>query len=288
MRLGAVVLVGTLLLAASAAAQGSYEIGPRDVVHLVVIGQDSLTGDFAVDPGGMLTLPLLGKVKAADLTPQELERKLTTLLADGYLKRPQVSVSMKEYQSQRVFVTGEVARPGPYPLKADRTLLALLGDLGGPGANAGHEVVIYRAAAAEPVPATPAGEIPTDAEAAASPVGPSAAGEVIRVSLMRLQAGELDQNVELRAGDTVYFPPARQVYVSGQVARPGPYKFQEGMTVLQVLTLAGGVTPRGAAGRARIVRTVKEDGADQRRELKARMEDLVEPDDTIVVPERFF
>ncbi|HET7291018.1 MAG TPA: polysaccharide biosynthesis/export family protein [Vicinamibacteria bacterium] len=280
-------LLGGLLLAAWAAAQDSYEIGPRDVIHLVVLGQDSLTGDFAVDPDGMLTLPVLGKVKAADLTPQELERKLTTLLADGYLKRPQVSLSMKEYHSQRVFVTGEVQRPGPYPLKADRTLLALLGDLGGPGPNAGHEVVIYRPAApSEAGPANLPVEIPTDAEAPVTPSG--AAAETIRVSLKRLQAGELDQNVELRAGDTVYFPPARQVYVSGQVARPGPYKFQEGMTVLQVLTLAGGVSPRGAAGRTKIVRTVKEDGEEKRKELKAKMEDLVEPDDSIVVPERFF
>ncbi len=284
MRIWALALGGTLL-ASTTAAQGSYEIGPRDVVHLVVIGQDSLTGDFAVDPDGMLTLPLLGKVKAADLTPQELERKLTTLLADGYLKRPQVSLAIKEYQSQRVFVTGEVPRPGPYPLKADRSLLALLGDIGGPGPNAGHEVVIYRAAPASEAPASLPAEIPTDAEA---PVTPAAASESIRVSLKRLQAGEMEQNVELRAGDTVYFPPARQVYVSGQVARPGPYKFQEGMTVLQVLTLAGGVTPRGAAGRARIVRSVKEDGEDKRKEFKARMEDLVEPDDTLVVPERFF
>ena len=286
MRRLVLVLFGMFAVPAGA-AQDSYEIGPRDIVHLVVIGQDSLTGDFVVDPDGMLTLPLLGKVKAADLSPQELERKLTTLLADGYLKRPQVSLSMKEYQSQRVVVTGEVARPGPYPLKADRTLLALLGDIGGPGPNAGHEVVIYRAAtASEAASPSPPDEIPTDAETPTAPTGVSS--EFIRVSLKRLQAGELDQNVELRAGDTVYFAPARQVYVSGQVARPGPYKFQEGMTVLHALTLAGGVTPRGAAGRSRIVRMVKEDGADKRKEIKARPEDLVEPDDAIVVPERFF
>ena len=89
-----------------AAAQGDYEIGPRDIVHLVVIGQDSLTGDFAVDPDGMLTLPLLGKVKAADLTPRELERKLTTLLADGYLKRPQ----LYSLDAGGWFDTGDLAR----------------------------------------------------------------------------------------------------------------------------------------------------------------------------------
>lgn len=278
------------LLTAAAHAQEAYEIGPGDVVRLVVIGQADLSADFSVDPEGMLTLPLLGKVKGSGLTAQELERKLTTLLADGYLKRPQVSVSVKEFRSQSVLVTGEVPKPGTYPLKADRSLLALLGDIGSLGPNAGYEVIVMRAAPAADQAAAPpvlSADIPTDTDAALPPSVPPGA-EVIRVSLRRLQAGEMDQNVTLQAGDTVYFPPARQVYVSGQVARPGSYKYQEGMTVLQALTLAGGVTPRGATGRTKIVRTVEDGGEPKRQELKARMEDLILPEDTLVVPERFF
>jgi polysaccharide export outer membrane protein len=90
--------------------------------------------------------------------------------------------------------------------------------------------------------------------------------------------------VLLQAGDTVYFPRAAQIYITGSVSRPGPYKYQVGMTLLQALTLAGGVTDRGAAGRTKIVRIV--DG--KKKETKAKPTDLVLPEDLIQVPERFF
>ena len=92
----------------------------------------------------MVSFPILGKVKASENTTLELERKLTILLADGILKRPQVTVTVGEYGSQKVFVTGEVQRPGQYALKADRTLLVLLGDVGPLGSNVGHEVIVVR------------------------------------------------------------------------------------------------------------------------------------------------
>ena len=104
------------------------------------------------------------------------------------------------------------------------------------------------------------------------------------VSLLELQSGNPERNIALRAGDTVYFPRAAQVYVMGSVARPGPYRYQEGMTVLQVLTLAGGVTERGSQGRTKVVRVV--DGKKVEKKVKAT--DLVLPEDTLVVPERFF
>ena len=110
-----------------------------------MIGQAQMTGDFAVDLQGMVNFPILGKIKASQHTTLELERKITTLLADGQiLKRPLVTVSVGEYGSQRVFVTGEVQKPGRYPLKADRSLLALLGDIGPLGQDVGHEVIVVR------------------------------------------------------------------------------------------------------------------------------------------------
>jgi polysaccharide export outer membrane protein len=292
---------------------GDYEIGPGDILKVIVIGQAEMTGNFAVDPQGMVNFPILGKIKASQHTTLELERKITTLLADGILRRPQVTVSVAEYGSQRVFVTGEVQRPGRYPLKADRTLLALLGDVGALGSNVGHEVIVVRppaaTAAAGPAlapsmteppesPRAPAGaakgaESPKgedEAPAAAPPA--SVAGlpfvapgsEVFRISLLELQSGNPERNIELKAGDTVYFPRAAQVYVMGSVARPGPYRFQEGLTVLQALTLAGGVTERGSQGRTKVIRIV--DGKKVEKKVKAT--DLVLPEDTLVVPERFF
>ena len=108
--------------------------------------------------------------------------------------------------------------------------------------------------------------------------------EVFRISLLELQSGNPERNIALQAGDTVYFPRASQVYVMGSVARPGPYRYQEGMTVIQALTLAGGVTERGSQGRTKVVRIV--DGKKVEKKLKAT--DLVLPEDTLVVPERFF
>ena len=99
-----------------------------------------------------------------------------------------------------------------------------------------------------------------------------------------MQSGNPERNIALRAGDTVYFPKAAQVYVMGSVARPGPIRFQEGMTVLQALTLAGGVTERGSQGRTKVVRIV--DGKKVEKKLKAT--EFVLPEDTLVVPERFF
>jgi polysaccharide biosynthesis/export protein len=292
-----VMSVALLFLAAHTppCVADDYEIGHGDVLHLSVIGQAELTGDFPVDSDGILSLPVLGKVKASEMSTKELERKLTTLLADGYIKRPQVSVSVQEFKSQRVFVTGEVLKPGPYALKVDRSLLALVSDIGGFGPNAGHEIVVIRPPVGTGSPVLPVAVAPSDPPAPdAPPVSgpPPAAGmtfevpgaEVFRVSVQELQSGNPERNILLRAGDTVYVPRAAQVYISGSVARPGPIRYQEGMTLLQALTVAGGVTERGSQKRAKVLRTVK----GKKEEVKIQLSDVVQPEDTIIVPERFF
>jgi polysaccharide export outer membrane protein len=290
LRAGCAVLASILTLAAAARAADNYEVGPGDTVNVTVLGHSGLTGDFRVDPEGLINFPILGKLKAAGHSAAELERKLTTLLADGYLKRPQVSVLVKEYGSQKVYVTGEVQKPGPYPLKADRSLQALLGDVGTLSANAGHEVVVIR----PPVGASITQPLVTEAGTGegAGPAAPAPGAlpfevpgaEVFRISLMELQAGNPERNILLVAGDTIYVPRAAQVYVTGSVARPGPIRYQEGMTVLQALTLAGGASERGAAGRVKLVRLV----AGKKQEVKPKPGDPVLPEDTLVVPERFF
>jgi polysaccharide export outer membrane protein len=303
------LIIGAATAAATQSTRpGDYEIGPGDVLKVVVLGQTEMTGNFTVGPDGMVSFPILGKIKASETTTLELERKLTVLLADGILKRPQVTVAVGEYGSQKVFVTGEVQRPGQYSLKADRSLLALLGDVGALGSNVGHEVIVVRppggaptatgpavplSLTEEPGAETPAAETPpttTPAEPATPESGipglsfVAPGSEVFRISLLELQSGNPEKNIALRAGDTVYFPKAAQVYVMGSVARPGPYRYQEGMTVLQALTLAGGATERGSAGRTKVVRIVN----GKKVEKKVKATELVLPEDTLVVPERFF
>ncbi len=120
----------------------------------------------------------------------------------------------------------------------------------------------------------------------AGPVLPNGENtEITTVDLKELQSGALSQNMALRDGDTIFVPRAESVYVFGQVRNPGAYALQQRKTtVLQALSLAGGVNERGATGRIKIVRIEK----GKTVEVKALLTDLVRPGDTIIVPERFF
>ena len=294
------ILLTLMALAACAwplHAQDTYELGPGDVISVAVIGQPTLTGDFTLDGEGMLSLPILGRVKASEMTAVDLQRKLTTLLADGYLRNPQVSVAVRLAQGIRVFVTGLVAKPGAYPLTGDRTLLTLLASIGGIAGDVGHEIVVIRPPGPEPPApvqtegADPA-EVPSPEPSPETPPDPSLLAlpnfvpraEVIRVNRAELLSGNPEKNVPLRSGDTVYVPPAANVYVTGHVGRPGPYKYEPGLTVYQLLLKAGGVSARGSSGGVRIIRVVN----GKATKLKAKPTDIVQPEDRLDVPERFF
>jgi polysaccharide export outer membrane protein len=297
----------TALLAAPlvlGAQLSDYEIGPADVLQVIVLGQPTLSGEFAVEPDGMLRFPFLDRLRVSGMSSPEVERKLTTLLSDGYLKRPQVSVSVKLYRSQRIYVTGEVMKPGRYGLHPDRSLLTLLQEVGELAPNVGHEVFVTR---------PPTDRAPLSAEATGAANGgnrqagndgpnaggdkstavPSGAGEalpgevpgaqVFRLNLRELRSGDPDKDFKLQVGDTVYFPRAAQVYVTGHAARPGSYRYEEGLTVFQLLALAGNPTERGSS-KVKLIRLV--DG--KRKEFRPKLTDPVLAEDTLHVPERFF
>ena len=102
---------------------------------------------------------------------------------------------------------------------------------------------------------------------------------------MDLQGGQLSQNIALQDGDTIFVPRAETIYVFGQVKNPGAYPLKtKDTTVLQALSLAGGVTDRGSTSRIKIVRLI--DG--KKVEIKAKLGDPVLPGDTLIVRERFF
>lgn len=266
------VLFAILLLAWPATArQTDYVIGPQDVLAITVYDQKDLSGSFTVDPDGTLTFPLIGRVNAAGLSLRAFEEALRQKLADGYLKHPQVSATVEQYRSQRIFVMGEVRAPGTYQLTGSMSIIEAISRAGGTTPQAADEVLVVR----------PAGEQRDDE----GPRSPDAADStVIRVNLRDIQQGELSGNVALQGGDTIVVQRAQAVYVFGQVRAPGAYSVEQGMTVLQALSLAGGVTDRGSTGRIDIIRLV--DG--KKKEIRVKLTDLVEPGDTIIVKERFF
>jgi len=254
--------------------QGEYVIGSQDSVTVTVYDHADLTGKYTVESDGSFTFPLIGRVKASGLTLHQLEDSLKTSLSDGYLKNPQISVSMDEYKSQRVFVMGEVRAPGAYQLTGNMTIIEVLAKAGGTTQTAAEEVLIVRPHAATKGSGSVEGPtLATDSEAS-----------VLKTNIRELQSGSLSQNLTLKDGDTIVVNKAQSVYVFGQVRAPGAYPIDRGTTVLQALSLAGGVTDRGSTGRIKIVRAV--DGA--KKELKAKLTDTVEPGDTLIVAERYF
>lgn len=253
----------------AAQQQPDYVIGAQDVLTIAVYDQVELSGKFTVDPDGTLTFPLLGRIKAGGLTLRGLEDDLKNRLSDGYIRNPQVSVAMETYRSQRVFIMGEVRAPGAYQLTGEMTVIEAIARAGSTTPAAADEAMIVR-----PKEGQTAGPVlPNDTDST-----------VIRVNLRDIQEGALSKNVLLRDGDTLLVQKARLVYVFGQVKAPGAYPVDKDTTVLQALSLSGGVTDRGSTGRIKIVRTV--DG--KKKELKVKLTDMVEPGDTIIVAERFF
>lgn len=252
--------------------KSNYVIGSHDVLSIAVWDQPDLSGKFTVEADGSFTFPLIGRVMAGGLTLRDLEGQLRKRLADGYFKNPQVSVAIEQYRSQQIFVIGEVRSPGAYPLTGDMTLIEALARAGSTTVEAGSEAVIVRAPAGR---ATTAPLLPNQQEAS----------EVVRVNVRDLQGGQLLQNVTLRDGDTVFIPRAETIYVFGQVRSPGAYPLKtKDTTVLQALSVAGGVTDRGSTSRIKIVRLV--DG--KKTEMDAKLGDTVRPGDTVIVRERFF
>jgi polysaccharide export outer membrane protein len=266
-----VVLVAAGAAAQAAAQVTNYVVGPQDQLLVTVWEEQALSGKFTVEADGSFSFPLIGRVQAGGLTLRSVEDVLKSKLAAGYLREPQVSVAVEQYRSQRLYVVGEVRNPGSYPLTGEMTLIEALARAGSATPDASGEVLIVRSRPGEDLD----GPVLPDQRDAA---------EVIHVDLADLQSGVLPRNVSLRDNDTVFVPRAQLIYVFGQVRTPGAYALKKGTTVLQALSLAGGVSDRGATGRIRIVRLV----GDKKMEVKAQINDVVEAGDTIMVPERFF
>ena len=272
MKTHVLALVCSLLLSGGAgpvAAQTNYVLGPQDVLNITVLGETDLSRKYTIEQDGTFTFPLIGRVTARGLTLRALEQELKMkLVSGGFLKNPEISVAIDAYQSQRIMVWGQVTSPGEYQLSGDTTLLSALAKAGSVTPNAGREAVIVR-----------------PRRAAQGGNGTAPEPEIIRVDLTELQAGNLAMNIPLRDGDTINVPKAQSVFVSGQVKNPGGYAVEQGMTVLQALSLAGGLTDRGSDRRINILRTV--DG--KKKEIKGvKLTTVIEPGDTIVVGQRIF
>jgi polysaccharide export outer membrane protein len=246
----------------------NYVVGAQDVLKVTVFDEPQLSGTFRVDTDGAFTYPFLGRIKAVGQTLRTIESDLARLLADGYVRRPQVAIEVEQYRSRSIFVVGEVRSPGKYPLSGEMTLIEALAQAGSTTQAAGAEVLVLRPSEAADG---------TQLEPGATP-----ANRTTRVNLSDLQSGKVLNDVILREGDTVFVPKAERFYVTGHVRTPGAYTYEPGMTVLQAISVAGGLSEKGSNRGIRIVRVV--DG--HKKEIGVRLTDPIEPNDTLVVRQR--
>jgi protein involved in polysaccharide export with SLBB domain len=126
--------------ALEAAAAGPPKLEAGEKIHVIVYGETSLSGDYEIDPGGFVSLPLAGTVKAADLTPHELEQELTKKFSSQYLKDPKITVGIAEFRP--FYIVGEVSKPGAYPYTGGLTVLSAIAIAGGTTYRANESKVL--------------------------------------------------------------------------------------------------------------------------------------------------
>lgn len=261
------------------------------MVDITVWEAPDLTKSLVVRSDGTIDYPLLGSIPALGLTTAELQKEIQDKLAKGYVKNPQVAVSIKEYNSKKILVFGEVSKPGLYKLRGEIPLLELLFMVGGVGKDAKRLTIIRPPQVS--ADAIPAGLIPQGAPGreGGEEAESSSALEIDLIAL--LSKGNLSQNVMILPGDTLYFASGtgQRYYVLGQVGTPGPYEWVQDITLLEALKLAGGVNERGAKNRIKVRKMV----GGEKQEIKVNILDImkgkkkddvvIKPGDTIIVPE---
>jgi polysaccharide export outer membrane protein len=127
--------------AGSAADSKTYKVGPEDVLFIRVWHEADFSGPVSVHTDGKFTMPLVGDLQGAGLTPFQIEQNVSTALAK-YIVKPLVTVIVEEVRSKRYYLDGQIARPGEYPLVAPTTVLEAISKAGGVGGFA-NEKRIY-------------------------------------------------------------------------------------------------------------------------------------------------
>jgi polysaccharide biosynthesis/export protein len=230
------------------AAPRDTPVGAGDLLHIEVFDVPELSRDVRVSDTGDISYPLIpGKIQAAGFSTFQLEQKMAQLLIqNGLVSHPQVSVFIKEQQSQPVSVVGAVMKPSVFQIVRPTTLLEILTAAGGITDTAGNIVIVTRA----DHPAV--GKLSASAAADSQP-------QIVTIRLQDLlESGNPAFNIQIYGGDVVSVPAGGIVYVTGGgVSQPGGYVLQnhgEQITVMKAVALAHGMNGFAKPNKAIIMR----------------------------------
>lgn len=278
------LLVFTALLwTASAAEIARSVLGPDDSVTIMALNVDEISKQWRIGPSGELNLPLVGRLKAAGMTADQLESAIATRLKE-FVRDPQVTVFVSDFKSHPVTVSGAVEKPGVIQLEKPTPLFAVLAQAGGVK-DAGPTVTLTRRMENGAIPVAGARE---------SRDGQFSMLDLPVESVVR---GNGDAaNVEVRPFDSIAVSQEKRphmVFLSGEVNKPGGIELatQDTVSLSKALAMAGGITHTAKPGRT-VIRHINSKGqetafafVDLNKILSGKAKDLTLTDgDVVIVP----
>jgi len=261
-RLAALFFCAAAVAFAQVPPRAEPVLGVGDVVKITVYQNPDLTVDARVSELGQINFPLIGVVTVGGLSVSQAQALIEKRLRDGgFVLKPQVTIQTTQIRSSQISILGQVSKPGRFPIEI-----------------VGSKVSEMIAAAG--------GVVPGGADTVTL-VG-NRDGKPVKLDIdlpLILQQGRSDLDIPVENGDIIYVDRAPTFYMYGEVQRPGQLRVERGMTMMQALAQAGGLTARGTT---RGIKVHRKDaaGAVQVREIK--MNDPVERDDVIYVSESLF
>jgi len=258
----ALLCLAVMLLPGTAFGQSRETLGEGDSIRITVFQNPDLTTETRISEQGTITFPLIGEVAIAGLTPAGAQARIARQLIEGkFVLKPQVSLNVVRVRSRQVSVLGQVARPGRYPLDdTSSNLTDLLALAGGISTTGDDNVTVM-----------------------VTRNGKTAKLDINVPTMYR--TGDLSQNIQLQSGDAIFVQRAPVFYIYGEVQRAGTYRLEPDMTVMQALSVGGGVTPRGTDRGLKIRRKA---GNGNFQTIDAHLTDPLEPNDVIYVRESLF
>lgn len=273
-------------------SESEYKLGGGDLIQVSVFGIEDFKYSLRVNSRGEITLPFLGKVNAANLTPAELEYHLKTRLESGLIHNAQVSVFVQEYRSQAVFILGAVVQPGQYQIIHQLNLVDILAMAGGLDVEtAGDLAIVQRMSPSQ----TPTSKSQFSGSGEQTLNVRKQGSKVIEVDLKALLDGKnLSLNVPIKGGDVINVPPRKKdlFYVVGEVNRAGAYEIprKNNVFVSQAIAWAGGPLKTADTKKGILVR-YKDNGGREELEvnfrdiMKGRKSDFaIQPNDIVFIP----
>jgi polysaccharide export outer membrane protein len=239
-----------------------YRLGAGDAIGVQVYQSPDLSIDARVSESGVISYPLVGSVQLGGLTIAEAEKKIgDALRSGGFVKVPQVNIVLRQVRGNQVAVLGQVSRPGRFPLETFNTRVSdMLAAAGGTTATGDDVLILTGQRDGKPF------------------------RKVIDIPGLFLNA-KSDEDIVVTGGDTLYVNKAPMFYIYGEAQRPGPYRIERGMTVMQALAQGGGPTVRGSQNRLKLHRR---DASGKVVETTPNLNDPIRPEDVLYVRESLF